>query len=127
MGGWGPPPRRLNQCFGSLFLPGLVPTADRLAVNAQSPGDLPLMEASVKKSGGSKPSPLQLFKITFDAFWITHASILAQRTDQCHYIVRTSVIIVAGLWGQALLKKVLAVPLLVLVVIVLLLTMTVLG
>lgn len=74
-------PRRLHQSFGSLFLPGLMPTADRLAVNAQSPSDLPLMEALVKKSGGFKPSPFQLFKIAFDAFWITHAQILARRTE----------------------------------------------
>jgi hypothetical protein len=33
--------RRLNECFGSLFLPGSMPTADRLAVNAQSPSDFP--------------------------------------------------------------------------------------
>ena len=60
--------RRFNQCFGSLFFPGLMPTADRLAMNAQSPSDLPLMEAAVKKLGGFEPSPLQLFKITFDTF-----------------------------------------------------------
>ena len=50
-----------------------MPTADRLAVNAQSPSHFPLMEASVKKSGGFKPSPFELCKVTFDAFWITHA------------------------------------------------------
>jgi hypothetical protein len=37
------------------------------------------MEASVKKSGGFKPPPFQLFKIAFDAFWITHAQIVTQR------------------------------------------------
>jgi len=74
--------RRLNQCLGSLFLPGLMPTADRLAVNAQSPSDFPLMEASVKKPGGFKPSPLELFKITFDTFWVTHAQILSRRTER---------------------------------------------
>jgi hypothetical protein len=56
-----------------------MPTADRLAVNAQLPGDFPLMEAPVKKFGGSKPPPFQLCKITFDAFWITHAQKLARR------------------------------------------------
>src|ERR1700744_2296251 len=53
-------PRRLDQRFGSLFLPGLMPTADRLAVDAQSAGDFPLTEAVVKELGGFKPSPLQL-------------------------------------------------------------------
>jgi hypothetical protein len=66
-------PCRLNQCLGSLLLPGLVPTADRLAVNSQSSSDFPLMEALIKKPGGSKPSPFELFKITFDAFRVTHA------------------------------------------------------
>ena len=75
-------PRGLYQCFGSLFLPSLMPTADRLAVDAQSPGDFPLTEASIKKSGGFKPSPFQLFKITFNAFWITHVGILARRTER---------------------------------------------
>jgi hypothetical protein len=74
-------PRGFNKCFGSLFLPRLMPTADRLAVDAQSPGDFPLMEASVEKPGGFKPSPFQLLKITFNAFWITHAQILAHRTE----------------------------------------------
>jgi len=61
-------PHRLNQGFRSLFLPGLMPSADRLAVNPQSPGHFPLMEALVKKPGGFKPSPFQLFKITLNAF-----------------------------------------------------------
>ena len=79
--GFAARPRRLNQRFGSLSLPSLMPTADRLAVDAQSPGDFPLTEASVKKPGGLKPSPFQVFKITFDAFWITHSQTLARRTD----------------------------------------------
>ena len=75
-------PRRLHQCLGSLFLPGLMPTADRLAVNAQSPSHFPLMEASVKKPGGFKPSPFELCKVTFDAFWITHAQKLPQTIER---------------------------------------------
>ena len=75
-------PRRLHQGFGSLFLPSLMPAADRLAVDAQSPGDFPLTEALVKKPGGFEPSPFQLFKITFNAFWITHAQTLARRTER---------------------------------------------
>lgn len=77
--GFATRPPRLHQCFGSLFLPGLMPTAGRLAVNPQSPSDFPLMEALVKKTGGFKPSPFELFKITFNAFWIAHAGILARR------------------------------------------------
>jgi hypothetical protein len=38
------------------------------------------MEAPVKKFGGSKPSPFELFKITFDAFGITHAQKLPRST-----------------------------------------------
>ena len=74
-------PRRLNQSFGSLLFPRLMPTTDRLAVNTQAPSDLPLMEASIKKPGGFQPSPFELFKITFDTFWITHAQILARRAE----------------------------------------------
>jgi hypothetical protein len=58
-----------------------MPTANRLTVNAQSPGHFPLMAASVEKFGGFEPSPFELFKITFNAFRITHAQILAPRTD----------------------------------------------
>src|SRR5208283_5412417 len=47
-------PRRLYQGFGSLFFPGLMPTADRLAVNPQLPSHFPLMETSVKQLGGFK-------------------------------------------------------------------------
>jgi len=70
-------PARLHQGFGSLFLPSLMPTADRLAVNPQTSSHFPLREALVKKPGGFKPSPFELFKITFNTFWITHAQILA--------------------------------------------------
>lgn len=74
-------PCRLTQRLGSLFFPRLMPTADRLAVNAQLSGDLPLMEASIKKPGGFEPSPFELIKITFNTFWISHAQILARRTQ----------------------------------------------
>jgi hypothetical protein len=63
----------LAERLGSLPLPSLVPAADRLAVNAQSPGDLSLMDAPIKKPGGFEPSPFQFIKIAFDAFWISHA------------------------------------------------------
>ncbi len=58
-----------------------MPAADRLAVNTQLPGNFPLMKAPVKKPGGFKPPPFQLFKITFDAFWIAHAQKLPPRTE----------------------------------------------
>jgi len=79
--GFAARPRRLYQRLGSLFPPGLMPPADRLAVDTQSPSDFPLMKATVKKSGGFKPSPFQLLEIAFDAFWITHAQILTRRTE----------------------------------------------
>ena len=64
--------------LGALFLPRLMPAADRLAVNAQSPGHFSLMDTSVKKSGGFEPSLFQFIKIALDAFWITHARILTR-------------------------------------------------
>lgn len=74
-------PPRLHQGFGSLLLPGLMPPADRLAVHPQPPGHFPLMEALIKKPGGFKSSPFELFKITFNAFGIAHAQILTERTE----------------------------------------------
>jgi hypothetical protein len=58
---------------------------------------------------------------------LNYAALIRNVGRQTIHIALGNLLIVAGLWGQALLKKVLAVPLLVLVVIVLLLTMTVLG
>lgn len=69
----------LAQRFGPLFPPGLMPAADRLPVNAQSPGHFPLVKPSVKKPGGFEPSPFQFIKIAFDAFRITHAQRLARQ------------------------------------------------
>ena len=63
----------LAERLGALRLPRLMPAADRLAVNAQSPSDLSLMESSIKKPGGFEPSLFQFIKIALDAFWITHA------------------------------------------------------
>ena len=70
----------LAQRLGSLLLPGLMPATDRLAVNAQSPGDLALMETSIKKPGGLESPPFQFIKIAFDAFWVTHAQRLTRGT-----------------------------------------------
>jgi hypothetical protein len=72
-------PCRFTQRLGSLFFPRLMPTADRLAVNAQPSSNLPLMEASIKKPGSFEPSSFELIKITFDTFGIAHAQILARR------------------------------------------------
>src|SRR5512134_1241865 len=62
---------RLAQRLGALPPPGLMPAADRLAVNPQSPGHFSLMETSVKQPGGLEPSLFQFIKITLDAFWIS--------------------------------------------------------
>ena len=62
---------------GAMFLPGLMPPADRLPVNAQLAGNLGLAEALVKESGGFEPPLFQLIKIAFDAFRITHAQRIA--------------------------------------------------
>ena len=71
--------RRFAKRLGSSLFPGLVPAADRLPVNSQTPGDLALMNTSVKKPGGPEASPFQFIKIPFNAFWITHAPSLAQK------------------------------------------------
>jgi hypothetical protein len=63
----------LAERLGPLLFPGLMPAADRLAMNTQSPGDLALMDASIKKPGGFESSAFQFIKIAFDAFGITHA------------------------------------------------------
>ena len=78
--GFAAGPDRLAQRLGPLLSPGLVPTADRLPVNAQSPGYLPLTEASVKKPGGFEPPSFQFIKITFNAFGIAHARRLTPKT-----------------------------------------------
>src|SRR5215467_8974063 len=43
---------RLKERLGSLFPPRLVPPTDRLAVNAELPGHLALIQASVKEPSG---------------------------------------------------------------------------
>lgn len=70
--------RRLAQRLGALLLPSLMPAADRLAVNAQSPGHFPLMDASIEKPGGLQSPAFQSVKVTLDAFWIAHARILTR-------------------------------------------------
>jgi hypothetical protein len=82
----------LAERLGSLLFPSLMPAADRLAVNPQSPGDLALMEASIKQPGGFEPPPFQFIKIAFNAWWITHARKFNTRNGICHYILRQSVI-----------------------------------
>src|SRR5438105_13045463 len=61
------------QRFGALLFPCMMPAANRLAVNAQSPGYFSLMDASIKKPSGFEPSLFQFIKIALDAFWIAHA------------------------------------------------------
>ena len=63
----------LAERLGALLFPRLMPAADRLAVNAQSPSHFSLTESSIKKPGGFEPSFFQFIKIALDAFWITHA------------------------------------------------------
>ena len=64
--------------LGSLLFPSLMPAADRLTMNAQSSGDLSLMDAPIKKPDSFEPPPFQFIKIAFNAFWISHVGILTQ-------------------------------------------------
>lgn len=73
--------RGFAECLGSLLFPGLMPPADRLAVNAQSPGDLTLVDTSIKEPGSFESSPFQFIKIAFDTFWISHARRLTPEAD----------------------------------------------
>src|SRR5881409_3067938 len=75
--GFAPGPPDLLERFGPLPFPGLMPAADRLAVHVQSPGHFRLAEAAAKEPSGFKPPLLQLVKIAFDAFGVTHAQTLA--------------------------------------------------
>src|ERR1051325_7042833 len=81
----------LGERLGALLLPGLMPAADRLAMNAQSSGHFSLMNAPVKQLGGFESSPFQLIKIALDAFWIAHAEKAIKSNQTCHYIMRDSV------------------------------------
>jgi len=82
-------PRGLDQRLGSLLSPRLMPTADRLAMDAQAPCHLALAQPSVEKPGGFEPPSFQLYKITLDAFWISHAQRLSRNsrsvTILCEY------------------------------------------
>jgi len=64
---------RLKERLGSLFPPGLVPPTDGLAVNAKLSGYLPLIQATVKESGGLESPPFQAVEIACYAFWVAHA------------------------------------------------------
>lgn len=70
---------RLFERLGSVFFPRLVPPADGLPMYLQLPCDLGLAEAPVEEFGGLQPSLLQLVKITFNTFGISHAPRLPQR------------------------------------------------
>ena len=71
---------RLGKCFAALFLPGPMPAADRLTMNAQSPGNFSLVNTAIEKPGRFESPPFELIKITFYAFGIAHARRLAQET-----------------------------------------------
>lgn len=72
--------RSLAKRLGALRFPRLMPAADRLAVNPQSPSNFALMESAIKQPGGFEPSLFQFLKIALDAFWITHARRLPEGT-----------------------------------------------
>ncbi len=72
---------RFAQRLGSVLFSSLMPPADRLAMHAQSSGDLALMEPSVKELGGLESRLFQFIKIAFNAFWISHARSLTLRTS----------------------------------------------
>ena len=74
--------RSLAKRLGSLLFPGLMPAADRLTVNAQSSGDLALVETSVKEPGGFESPPFQFIEIASNAFWISHARRLTRGTSR---------------------------------------------
>jgi hypothetical protein len=75
----------LAQRLGPLLVPGLMPPADRLAMNAQSAGDFALMDASIKKPGRFESPPFQFIEIAFNAFWITHARCYHEKQDVSLY------------------------------------------
>jgi hypothetical protein len=77
--GFAPGSGGFGQRLGSLLPPRLMPPTDRLPVNAQSSGHLALTEPSIEQSGRLEPSPFELFKITFDAFWISHEPRLSRK------------------------------------------------
>jgi len=66
--------------LGSVFVPGLVPAIDRLAMNAQLSPHLGLANALIEESGGFH-TPLfqlrELFRVAPHAFWVAHAQRLA--------------------------------------------------
>ena len=71
-------PTGFEQSLGSLFSPGLVPSTDRLPVDAQFAGDLALTQTTVEESGGLESPPFQGIEIALHAFWIAHAQTIAQ-------------------------------------------------
>src|SRR6185369_4899121 len=73
-------PPGLLQRLGSLRFPSLIPATDRLAVNAQPPGDLRLAQALIKEFGRLEPPPFQLLEISSDTFGIAHAQSLTPRS-----------------------------------------------
>jgi hypothetical protein len=84
-------PGSFSQRFCPLSLPGLMPTTDRLAVDGQFPGNLPLAKSLVKESGRLESSPLQFIEIALNAFGISHAQKTTESNRSCHYITRISI------------------------------------
>lgn len=74
-------PAGLTQRTGAGFAPSLVPSTYRLPMNPQLSGDLALTQAPLEKSGSLEAPPFQIFKVAFNAFWITHAQKLAQKPN----------------------------------------------
>ena len=64
---------RLLQSVDAIGLPRSVPAAGRLGADTQALGNRTLAEPTVKKFGSSKPPLLELVKITFQSFGVSHA------------------------------------------------------
>ena len=67
----------LEQGFGPLFSPGLVPSANRLPMDLQFTGHLALTQPSVEEPRRLKSAPFQAIEVAFHAFWIAHAQTIA--------------------------------------------------
>jgi len=70
----------LFESVGSVVQPGMMPTADRLAMDLEFARHLGLAQALVEELGGFEPPPLQLTKVAFNAFGITHAQRLSRES-----------------------------------------------
>jgi hypothetical protein len=96
-----PGPTRLLEGFGATVFPGLMPTIDRLTMNAQASRHLGLANTLIEEFGGFQ-SPLfqlrKLLSVALNAFGISHARRLPYKANHVIYIMRKSV--VAFLFSQ---------------------------